>query len=308
MPSLLHLSDPHFGTERPAVVCALLDWVAQQPIDIIVISGDITQRARASEFRRARAFVDELQRRTASGPVLVNPGNHDIPLINVFQRLVDPFRGFREAFGSDLEPSFENADIQLQLLNTVSRWRHKNGVIRVEQIEHVAQRLATADDRQLKVVVTHQPLAVPNRTDRGDVLRGNGPAIARWVRAGADLVLGGHIHLPYVCPVYDAAEDEQQAPSCGNERLARHDGAKRLWVVQAGTAASRRLRHEAGNSFNLIRFGSVAVPSDRMRPQCEIERWDFDEDARAFRRFAVTPLGLAGREGMALGCSDSQAC
>lgn len=276
MATLLHLSDPHFGTERPAVVEALLRCVALQGISVVVISGDITQRARAAQFSRARAFVDRLQTLAPDAPILVLPGNHDIPLFNLAARLVQPFAGFQRAFGTQLEPSYEDADIQIQLVNTVSRWRHTDGVARAGQVARVERRLAQARPGQLRVVVTHQPAAVVRAADAPDLLRGHAEAVRRWARAGADLLLGGHIHLPYI-----------HAP------CAPDPAAGAMWVVQAGTAVSSRIRHEAGNSFNLIRYGESARRADRNQIRgCMVERWDYIDDEDRFVCGALTPLAL----------------
>lgn len=276
MPALLHLSDPHFGTERPHVVEALLRCVAEQAVSVMVISGDITQRARRGQFRRARVFVDRLRETAPDAPVLVLPGNHDIPLFNLPARLLHPFAGFCRAFGMDLEPSYEDAQIQIQLVNTVSRWRHTDGVVGAAQVARVARRLAQARAGQLRVVVTHQPAAVVREVDAPDLLRGHAAAIRHWSQAGADLLLGGHIHLPYI-----------HAP--------RADGAAAhgMWVVQAGTAVSSRIRHEAGNSFNLIRYGGHgAGVGDPVARACMVERWDYIDDDDRFACRAVTPLAL----------------
>lgn len=277
MGALLHLSDPHFGTERPRVVEALLRCVAEQAVSVVVISGDITQRARRGQFRRARVFIDRLRAVVADAPVLVLPGNHDIPLFNLPARLLDPFGGFRRAFGKDLEPSYEDAQIQIQLVNTVSRWRHTDGVVRAPQVARVAQRLALAQVGQLRVVVTHQPAAVVREADAPDLLHGHAAAIRSWSQAGADLLLGGHIHLPYIHLADTHAPQADGPPARG------------LWVVQAGTALSSRIRHEAGNSFNLIGYGGAGNPNAR---ECVVERWDYIDDDDRFVCRAHTPLGL----------------
>lgn len=270
MAALLHLSDPHFGTERAPVVEALLHCVARQTIDVAVISGDITQRARRHQFDAARAFVERLRAGLNGAPVLVLPGNHDIPLYALQRRLLRPFAGFRRVFGPQLEACHEDDSLQLQLVNTVSRWRHTDGVVRADQVERVARRLEAARPGQLRVIVTHQPAAVVRPQDASDLLRGRERALRRWAAAGADLLLGGHIHLPYVQPL----------------ALPGPDGAPRpLWVVQAGTALSHRIRHEAGNSFNLIRHGTGASA-------CVVERWDYDEAEHRFACRAQTPLAL----------------
>lgn len=269
MPTLLHLSDPHFGTERAPVVDALLRWVAAHAVDVVILSGDITQRARAWQFRRARAFVERLRTLHPGAAVRIIPGNHDIPLFNLPARLLRPFAGFQRAFGAELESSYADDSVHVELLNTVSRWLHTDGVVGRVQVERVASALARVEASRLRVVVTHQPLAVARAQDEHDLLRGHDHALRRWAQAGADLVLGGHIHLPYVLGV-------------------RPDGAggRRLWVVQAGTAVSSRIRNEANNSFNFIHYPAQAPQ------QLRVERWDYVEASGEFALHEETVLEL----------------
>ena len=270
---LLHISDPHFGTEQPPVVDALLRFAHAQRPEHVVLSGDITQRARRKQFRAAREFVDRL----GVPSTLTIPGNHDIPLFNLAARVLSPYANFAREFGAELEPSFESPRLLVVALNTTRARRHKNGEVSLQQIERVAQRLRAARSGQLRVVVVHQPIAVLHEEDEHDRLRGHADtAIERWSQAGADLVLGGHIHLPYVLPLHERSP-----------RIAR-----RMWAVQAGTAVSRRLRNGVPNSVNVIRWGD-GLPDGR----CAIERWDYLEQARAFDKVAATLVdtGWQGR-------------
>ena len=193
MAVLLHWSDPHFGTEQPAVMDALARFSQQVRPDLLVLSGDITQRARRRQFHAARAFAHRL-----GAPLLAIPGNHDIPLFHLGLRLCRPYARYREAFGDDLEPVHEAPGWLVLGVNTTRWWRHKNGQVSAAQIERVAERLARARPEQLRVVVVHQPVAVLQAAETHNLLRGQAAALPRWAAAGADLVLGGHIHLPYV--------------------------------------------------------------------------------------------------------------
>ncbi|GAA4330190.1 metallophosphoesterase family protein [Variovorax defluvii] len=261
MNCLLHLSDPHFGTEQPTVARALAALVeAERPL-AAVLSGDITQRATRGQFALARAFIDRL----ALPQLLVVPGNHDIPLIALATRALAPYARYRRAFGKELQPVVDAPDVLLVGVNTTRRWRHVNGAVSEAQAARVAQRLAGGRPGQLKIVVVHQPVAVTRQEDRKNLLIGREQAVRAWARAGADLVLGGHIHLPFVLPlheVFDALD-------------------RRMWCVQAGTALSTRLRADAPNSVNLIRFGGVADPGSPRR--CVVEQWDFSARNDAFR-------------------------
>ena len=193
MSVLLQIFDPHFGTEQPLVTEALVALARQQRPDLLVLSGDITQRARPAQFRAARAYMDRL-----GAPMPAVPGNHDIPLLDVWTRLRRPYAAHVAAFGADLEPVHVSPDLLVVGVNTTRPWRHKHGEVSAQQIERVARLLEDATVLQLRVVVVHQPIAVARPQDAPNLLRGHAAALQCWSAAGADIVMGGHIHLPYV--------------------------------------------------------------------------------------------------------------
>ena len=258
MSVLLQVSDPHFGTEQAPVVQALLRLAEQARPDLVVLSGDITQRARASQFQAARAFMDQM-----GTPRLVIPGNHDIPLFNLWGRLMRPYAGHRAVFGDELEPLFDSPGLRVLAVNTTRAHRHKNGEVSAAQVARVARQLAQATPAQLRVVVVHQPIDVQRPQDEPDRLIGHAAAQDAWAAAGADLVMGGHIHLPYVMPL---------------PGLARP-----MWAVQAGTAVSHRVRPGAPNSVNLVRWHAA-------ERACAVEQWDFSATEQAFVQVRVTRL------------------
>lgn len=266
----MHVSDPHFGTERPACVAAVHALIAECRPDAVVLSGDITQRARRSQFDAARAFVDTWQ----PLPVLVLPGNHDIPLFNLVARLFYPYANYRAAFGAELEPVVDVGPLLLIGVNTTRPSRHKNGVVDPRQIARVAARLRQARPDQLRVVVTHQPAWVILPEDEENRLHNADAALSQWTEAGMDLILGGHIHLPYVQALHEC----------------RAVSSRKAWAVQAGTAVSSRIRRGAPNSINLIRYDAAARPR-----ACQVERWDYDERLARFQIAQVTPVGLDGQ-------------
>ena len=269
MTTLLHISDPHFGTERAEVVEALERLAAELRPDVLLLTGDITQRATAAQFKAARAFVDRL-----GVPVcLAIPGNHDIPLFNLGLRLFKPYARFAEAFGAALEPEFESDDVLVIAVKTTRRWRHENGEVSRAQVARVVRRLAAAKPEALRLVLVHQPVAVTEAEDNHNLLRGHQHAVKSWAAAGADIVLGGHIHLPFVLPLEDAS--------------------RRLWAVQAGTAVSSRVRRGADNSVNVIR--TLTGMGARV---CMVERWDHQSATQRFERverqaLALQPLSAA---------------
>jgi 3',5'-cyclic AMP phosphodiesterase CpdA len=263
MSVLLQVSDPHFGTEQAPVVEALVTFALLQRPDLVVLSGDITQRARPSQFRAARAFMERL-----AAPMLAIPGNHDIPLFDVWARWRRPYAAHMAVFGHALEPVHSSPDMLVVCVNTTRAWRHKDGEVSAQQIERVARLLVAAKASQLRVVVVHQPAAVTRVEDVKNLLHGHAQALQRWSTAGADLVLGGHIHLPYV-------QDVQ----------ALHGLARPVWAVQAGTAVSSRVRQGAPNSVNVLRWNEAEAPS-----VCQIEQWDFSTTEQAFVCARVTQV------------------
>jgi 3',5'-cyclic AMP phosphodiesterase CpdA len=175
----------------------------------------------------------------------------------VAARLFSPYHAYMEAFGKDLEPELEFEDALVIGVNTTRPERHKDGEVSKEQIERVVQRLRKARRDQLRVVVTHQPACVMRPEDEKDRLHGGEDAVRAWSAAGADLVLGGHIHLPYISDLCSRVE--------GTERT--------MYCVQAGTAFSHRVRHNTPNSLNIIRWQPPANGDARV---CCVERWDYD--------------------------------
>ncbi len=260
MSVLLQISDPHFGTEQSPVVEALVSLSRAQHPDLVVLSGDITQRATSVQFRAARTFMDRL-----GVPFLAIPGNHDIPLFDLSARLSHPYSRYQRAFGKLLEPMHDSPDLLVLCVNTTRWYRHVNGEVSKAQIDRVAAALTQASSGQLRVVVVHQPVAVMRDADAHDRLRGYELALPQWSTAGCDIVMGGHIHSPYVKSL---------------SSLPRP-----LWAVQAGTSVSSRIRDGMPNSVNIVRCGTAAPDGCSL-----IEQWDYAAAYDAFVRSTVTEI------------------
>jgi 3',5'-cyclic AMP phosphodiesterase CpdA len=256
MNTLIQISDPHFGTDQAQVVKALLALVSRVKPLVAVLSGDITQRARRAQFAAARKFVDQLE----VAHWLAVPGNHDVPLFNIAARIFSPYGGFQRAFGDALEPHLECDGFQIIGVNTTRPSRHKDGEISQDQVERVARQLSSAGSQRLKIVVTHQPVHVLRAGDVHNRVHGHREAVTRWAAAGADIIMGGHIHLPYVAALRDHIPE-----------LSR-----RCWVVQAGTAVSWRVRANHPNSVNLLHY----TPGSS---ECCVERWEYDSARSTFQ-------------------------
>ncbi|MFV0277163.1 MAG: metallophosphoesterase family protein [Parahaliea sp.] len=271
MNTLLHISDTHFGTVKPKVGQALLQFASQQAPELVLLSGDITQRARRRQFAAARGFLARLP-----APVVAVPGNHDIPLFNLLARLCDPYRNYRQELVQELEPEFQSPSLLVIAVNTTRRQRHIDGEVSRRQIDQVARRLRRAQPGQLRIVMQHHPVRAVEDSDIANLLIGREQAVPAWVDAGMDILLAGHIHLPYVLPLQGS-----------QGRVA--------WTAQAGTALSRRTRGTVPNSVNLIRY-SPATNTAAATRCCTVERWDYNPRSSDFTLAASHNLRFSAAE------------
>ncbi len=268
MRRVVHLSDLHFGRTRPELLEPLVAAIAATNPDLVVVSGDLTQRARNRQFAAARGFLDRLD-----APRLVVPGNHDIPLGNLASRLTDPFRRYRRWIDRDLEPRFSDSELAVVGINTVDPLAWQRGRIGNRATFRAMAALADAG-AATRIVVVHHPFEhLPGEPKA--LMRHAGRGIDALTRAGADVVLSGHLH------------------AWRAEPAALRIGGAHTLQIQAGTGLSTRLRGEE-NDFNLLTVepGSVLV-----------ERFIAKDAARGFERggaasFVRTARGW-GRAGTA---------
>lgn len=238
---LLQISDLHFGPPFiPEVGEAVLRAAAELTPDVVVVGGDFTQRAKRKQYADARAFLDRLP----SVPTVVVPGNHDIPLYRVFERLFRPYALYREYISEQLESVLSRDDVVIAALNTTSPLRAiTHGRIGRRQLDYCAAAFADAPPGAVKIVVAHHHFApAPDYDDEHDVMWRAREAIDRFNELGVELILGGHLHRAYI----------------GNS-LDLYPGKSRdsgIVIVQSGTATSRRgrAREREKNSFNLIQI------------------------------------------------------
>lgn len=188
MRRLVHLSDLHFGRDRPELLDPLITAVNDLKPDAIAISGDLTQRARRRQFAAAREFVDRLE-----APCLVVPGNHDVPLDRPLARLFWPWSRYREAFGRDLEPVWSDEEMVLVGVNSVNPFAWQRGWVARRALARVRKVLARTPKDHVRVIVMHHPLEhLPDERKR--LSHGAERAVNALAAAGADVVLSGHLH------------------------------------------------------------------------------------------------------------------
>jgi len=256
---LAHVSDLHFGTESTDAVLALQLTLTELDVDVVIVSGDLTQRARRIEFTTARQFLDALD-----CPYVTVPGNHDIPLFNPVRRALRPFSRYREAFGSTETRCLSFDDVRIVAVNSVRRERHAEGRITLRRrLQVAAMAHATGIDEVTLVVVHHPPFLPGPSGDQAPPLKRDARTCDAWQDAGVHLILSGHVHRPFLTSI-----------AAGSEPQTRD-----LWLLGAGTTLSNRLRHGFPNSCNII-----DIPSAGKGDFIDIARWDHAPGAPRYTR------------------------
>ena len=246
---IFHASDVHFGRPHLSELSeALVRFVHDLAPDAAVISGDLTQRAKAGEYRAARAFLDAL----APHPVITTPGNHDVPLYRFRERMLVPYRNYRSAIERDLDtlldvgggPGTPGGARFVALDSSSPRRAIVNGRVSARQLDFADESFAGAPAGALRVLVVHHNLIDPGDGPRAPPLRGARRILDRLPRWGVDLVLSGHIHRAYLGVSGVGAGPDGGVP-----------------LILAGTASSNRGRgrEEGRNSFNLIRVEESGI-------------------------------------------------
>ncbi len=242
---LLHVSDLHFGPPYvPEVGEALVQVAATLPVDAVVVSGDLTQRAEREQFIAAAAFIDRLP----NVPRLVIPGNHDVPLYDIARRMRDPLRTYREIISPDLNPVLQlPGAILVGLDSTAPRTAISNGRIHSWQLEHCAHVLNAAPADIARIIVAHHHFAPAPDYLHDSAMPKAKRAIMRFIELDVDLIMGGHLHRSYIGNSLDFYP--------GNHR------DRGIVIAQSGTSTSRRGRgrEQEKNTFNLIHIGKQSI-------------------------------------------------
>jgi len=252
------------------VLPALTTAIRAAKPDVVVVSGDLTQRARRAEFAAARRYLDELP-----SPQIVVPGNHDVPMHDVLSRWLSPLAKYRRYISGDIEPFYVDAEIAVLGVNTARSNVIKGGRVNRDQVAQSCARFETAGNDVTRVIVTHHPFDLPENDD-GSVVGRADMAMAGFAGCRVDMILSGHRHVSH------------RSASATRYRIAGYSAL----MVQAGTATSSRRRGEL-NSYNLIRIE---------RPSIVIDTMTWNETAGGFalagsEEFRLTPEGWSRAAG-----------
>lgn len=258
MARIAHLSDIHFGANDPVIVAATETWLAEHKPDLVILSGDFTQRARVAQFQEASAYLARL--RAAGHNLLAVPGNHDIPLYDVARRFAAPLTRYKRYIDATLCPWFENDQVAVLGLNTARSLTFKDGRINSEQIDLLHHRFRDVETHKTRILVTHHPLfAMPigKGNELSEAVGHHERAVEAVRAAGVHIALAGHFHRTY-------AEAARKMVEKAGSAL----------VIQAGTATSTRLRNDEPQSFNWIHANSSS------EIELQVVVWDGDEFQR----------------------------
>ncbi|MEX0660644.1 MAG: metallophosphoesterase [Balneolaceae bacterium] len=246
MKTIAHISDLHFSTEDSTIAEALVKDLQKFNPAVVINSGDFTQRARSSQFKAAASYLKRLPK-----PQINVPGNHDIPLFDLFRRFFSPLTRFRKFISDERFPRYMDDNLIVLGINTARSLTWKSGRISKEQVDEMEQILLNLPQSHFKIVVTHHPfIPPPGEENIGVKLVGRAKkALAVIERSNVDLLLAGHLHEGYT----------------GDIRTFYPSSKRSIVVAQAGTAISKRVRHDP-NGYNLIRIGEDII-------DIEVRRW-----------------------------------
>ena len=250
MLTVLQGSDVHFGKpHRPGVAAHFLSLARSALPDVIVLAGDFTQRAKIQEYAQAQAFLLQLREGPLQGvPLVVTPGNHDVPLYRVHERLLAPYRNYRTFVSEDLDTATRVGEALFVALNSADPRRGLvNGRITDRQLSFLARTFRETSGVSLRIVVTHHALAPPPDGGSDSVVPRNGHLLDRFRELGVDLILSGHLHRGFVRRSSDV-------------RPAHADRGD-IAIVHSGTATSSRGRaaEKGRNSVNLLKIDELHI-------------------------------------------------
>ncbi|HEV2233339.1 MAG TPA: metallophosphoesterase family protein [Terriglobia bacterium] len=242
MRTIVHLSDLHFGRVDHATTQPLVRQIKAIQPHLVVVSGDLTQRARKEQFQEAGRFLESLPK-----PQIVIPGNHDVPAYNLFKRFLTPLKRYRQYVTDELLPHYIDDELAVFGLNSTRSFTTQYGRLREKDIARVCEKLGQLPEGVTKIVACHHPFDLPLKHTQRDLIRSAESAMRAFADCCVDIILSGHLHRSHT--------------SHAAQRY-RIQGHKAL-IVQAGTAISNRRRSET-NSFNVLRIGDANLIVERL--------------------------------------------
>lgn len=254
------MSDIHFGKIDEHIIPQLLLSISEISPDLVIISGDLTQRATVKEFIRAKAFLEELKK--VGRKYFVIPGNHDIePVFKPLSRIVRPYKNYKKYIADDIEPVYFDDEIAVASINTARARNVKNGGINVEQIKKIETWFALFPSSLTKILVMHHPIDLPIISQVRKLLPRAESVMKQFSEQSIDLYLSGHYHTSsaittgerYILPEYSAV------------------------AVQAGTL-SKRMRGEVP-SFNVLKIEKQII---------EVRSWQWNTIENTFASYGVS--------------------
>lgn len=244
MRTIAHISDLHFGTEDKPVAEGLLKDIREINPSLIIVSGDLTQRARSQQFIDAKEYLDRLEFRK-----IIVPGNHDIPLFDIIRRFFSPLTRYKKYITDDLTPFYKDEEIAILGLNTARSFTWKNGRISEEQMQEIKDKFCPLKMPLIEILVIHHQFIPAPDNENVDLVGRASKALEVIDECGIDLVLAGHLHEGFTGDVQ-----------------TYHPGRRSIIIAQAGTAISKRRRDDP-NSYNRILVNDDLI-------QIEIRKWN----------------------------------
>jgi 3',5'-cyclic AMP phosphodiesterase CpdA len=208
---ILHVSDLHFGARNglddPALEQGILALCRAVDPTLVIASGDLTHGGRGDEHDAAAAFLRRLE-----APLLVIPGNHDIPPFSP-ARFTRPWREFERNWETT-QPVLASAELHVVGVNSVRPLGYQRGRVRGVDLGRAESALREAVPGALRVVAVHHQLAGAPWRWRKLPLVARSRVLERVAAAGAELVIGGHTHQTAICDRRDFEVLDDGARSC----------------------------------------------------------------------------------------------
>ena len=250
---IVHLSDIHVGRLAfPKIDEALLQSVNAAAADLVVVTGDLVQRAHRWQYRRVVAFLAAIE-----APLLVVPGNHDLYswIYRPWMRVLAPLGRYRRMIGDDLSPAWAMSGVAVLGLNTATPWTIQRGRCKPAHARRITTFFAAYAPETVKILAVHHPLVDVDLPQERDVAQGAGYVLSAAAQAGVDMVLCGHWHLSFAC----------RAQVRGRS----------LVMALAGTASSDRYRApQVGlNAYNVVELYPARIG---------VQEWRYSPAAASF--------------------------